>query len=364
MALNREEYTRIAAHISGNLTGAERESFELWQKSPDDEAAIRDLETIWENSGVRVTDPTVDTDTEWRKLAENIQRTDWDSTDSNAGHARWIRIAACLIILILAGLWLLPKEEQPTDATQNQVRLTASSSVELFYLPDSSRIWLNSGSSIAYEEGFGQTERRVHLQGEGYFEVSGDLSKPFIIEMERALVRVTGTAFNLREANDEVMLNVDEGHVRFSARDSLEQGSIIVNAGEAASVTRDAVVAKATKKSTSDNRWRLENNPSYETEKARAADYLQTKYEWRKNSLNRSVVRGVLTNNASIAVYDKIVLRVVYTNGRGRIKKTEINIPGKIRPGDSVDFEKRLLDIFRDTRSMEITVRSVSVVED
>ena len=65
-------------------------------------------------------------------------------------------------------------------------------------LPDGSRVWLNARSSLIYPNKFltGQP-RKVKLNGEAYFEVAHDKSRPFIVETEKVQTRVLGTSFNV-----------------------------------------------------------------------------------------------------------------------------------------------------------------------
>ena len=65
-------------------------------------------------------------------------------------------------------------------------------------LADGSRVWLNAGTRLTYTIAFVGKERRVRLDGEGYFEVERDESKPFIVEINGMEVKVLGTSFNLR----------------------------------------------------------------------------------------------------------------------------------------------------------------------
>lgn len=64
-------------------------------------------------------------------------------------------------------------------------------------LSDGTRIWLNTASTLTYPVNFGTHERRISLEGEAYFEVAHDRSRPFRITAHHTEISVTGTHFNV-----------------------------------------------------------------------------------------------------------------------------------------------------------------------
>ncbi|MDR2086879.1 MAG: FecR domain-containing protein [Dysgonamonadaceae bacterium] len=64
-------------------------------------------------------------------------------------------------------------------------------------LNDGSTVWLNSRSKLQVPQRFDGKKRKVHLDGEAYFEVKENNKKPFIVETSRYDVRVLGTKFNV-----------------------------------------------------------------------------------------------------------------------------------------------------------------------
>ncbi|MBS1564233.1 MAG: FecR domain-containing protein [Bacteroidetes bacterium] len=82
-------------------------------------------------------------------------------------------------------------------------------------LPDGSKVLLNSGSKLSYAPAFG-VKREVYLEGEGYFDIKQDATRPFIVHAGRIKTVVLGTAFNVRAlpGGEQVVVTVASGKVR------------------------------------------------------------------------------------------------------------------------------------------------------
>ncbi len=83
-------------------------------------------------------------------------------------------------------------------------------------LPDSSVVWLNSGSEIVYPSKFSGQTRDVIFNGEGYFEVKKNQDFPMKISLESGLsLYVRGTSFNLSayENDNSVSILLLSGNV-------------------------------------------------------------------------------------------------------------------------------------------------------
>ncbi|RAJ28824.1 FecR family protein [Pedobacter cryoconitis] len=106
-------------------------------------------------------------------------------------------------------------------------------------LPDGTRIWLNSASSLKYPSSFAALkERRVELSGEAYFEVAKDKTHPFIVKSGRQEIRVLGTHFDVSAYPDEQLIKTTllEGSVKLNQQITLKPGEQSSMAGEKFSV--------------------------------------------------------------------------------------------------------------------------------
>ena len=109
---------------------------------------------------------------------------------------------------------------------------TNSNSKEIFYntlstpkggqyqliLPDNTKVWLNSSSSIYFPTTFTGKERNVTVTGEAYFEVAKNPSMPFKISAQNVTIQVLGTHFNVMAYEDENSINTTllEGSIKVS----------------------------------------------------------------------------------------------------------------------------------------------------
>jgi transmembrane sensor len=108
------------------------------------------------------------------------------------------KVAAILILpLIVTTLWLAlekPEEKNEPFVAWHTLEIPAGMRSE-FYLPDSTKVYLNSKTSLSYPLVFSDTIREIQLSGEAYFEVTENTKVPFIINTGRVNIEVTGTEF-------------------------------------------------------------------------------------------------------------------------------------------------------------------------
>jgi transmembrane sensor len=70
-------------------------------------------------------------------------------------------------------------------------------------LPDGTKVWLNSATSIRYPNVFTGNNREVEVTGEAFFDVAKDESKPFMVKTRKVRTTVLGTAFNVMAYPEE-----------------------------------------------------------------------------------------------------------------------------------------------------------------
>jgi transmembrane sensor len=120
---------------------------------------------------------------------------------------------------------------EANQLTQNMIEFntieTPKAGKYQLQLPDGTKVWLNADTKLHYPVAFKGKERTVELNGEAYFEVAKDKSKPFSVFSNGQKVTVLGTHFNINSYKDE-------GHIRTT----LVEGSVQVSFGNAKEILK------------------------------------------------------------------------------------------------------------------------------
>lgn len=135
--------------------------------------------------------------------------------------AKWTVAAAAGAALFVSGF----TASRFTSHVKETVLVASDESVASFTLPDSTKIWLNKGSRLSFTDSYGTLERKVALDGEGYFEVTKDASRPFVVRMNNSTeVKVLGTSFNALayRGSDRSEVILKSGSVQISDQQSNE----------------------------------------------------------------------------------------------------------------------------------------------
>lgn len=141
-----------------------------------------------------------------------------------------IKYAAFITVLLINGWFLFKHNSQQIEYT----KIEAPKGQRVYLtLNDGTEVWLSSRSILRIPSQFTGKERIVELEGEGYFSVTKNENKPFIVQTERHLIKVLGTKFNVLAYRESPRFetNLIEGKVVVFDRDE-PNTEIVLNAGE------------------------------------------------------------------------------------------------------------------------------------
>jgi transmembrane sensor len=164
----------------------------------------------------------------WQRLQAHIRKTDEPVETSDREPpvipfrkqhvwGRWaVAASVALVLLVGAGLWWNGQGAEPMAVVQ---RNETSKPMKIM-LDDGSVVWLSPKSTLTYQRPMIADERALTLDGEAYFSVARDTTRPFTVQTSLLLVRVLGTSFTVRsfarEKNAEVRVRTGRVSVRRS----------------------------------------------------------------------------------------------------------------------------------------------------
>lgn len=144
-------------------------------------------------------------------------------------------IAAVVLLFFSTGIYWW---QNHSSSTGMMVEITATDGeTKEVILPDQSKVLLNSGSTVRYENGF-EKKRNIFLSGEAFFNVKHDTNHPFIVHCEVVSVKVYGTRFNVQSYTGCPVTEVTLVEGRISVSDD-EEASLYLIPGEQAVYNKD-----------------------------------------------------------------------------------------------------------------------------
>ncbi len=134
------------------------------------------------------------------------------------------KVAAVLAIGIILGL--MPGINGRNKELLNTF-IAPNGSVAQMVLPDSTLVFLNSGTELRYDQAATGRKREVFLNGEAWFSVTENRNRPFVVHTPYYDLRVTGTEFNVKayKGDRTIVTTLEEGEVCIPSTDRFKIGS-------------------------------------------------------------------------------------------------------------------------------------------
>jgi len=131
----------------------------------------------------------------------------------------FVRVAASLAFIIVVSLIFLNSTDMFDNqkvAAEWQEKITKPGEKSTLTFNDGTKIVLNAESKLKYKMNSNDSTREVYLEGEAYFHVAHDESRPFIVHVNNISTTVLGTKFNISAFSNEneIAVSLVEGKVK------------------------------------------------------------------------------------------------------------------------------------------------------
>ncbi|RYD59390.1 MAG: FecR family protein [Sphingobacteriales bacterium] len=211
----------LVKYLLGEATAEEQTEVQAWiNYSVENKKYFEHFELIWAQSKKLEAASNINEDEAWERFK---QRTRQPHTAPKTiplpppqKNMSWMRVAAAIVLLAgMAGLLYY----FIGNGTPAMIALRSESGTLVQTLPDGSVVTLNKASVLTYPESFDGDNRKVTLEGEAFFNVTPNKSKPFIVQVDDVNVRVVGTSFNIKGSDEKTEVIVETGVVEVAKKD-------------------------------------------------------------------------------------------------------------------------------------------------
>jgi len=197
-----DKYNLLTKHFLKETTPKEELLVDAFINSNEAEYLI--LKKFWLNNKISLSE--FNKTLAWEAIVEKTNQHKFKNTVTLL--RRLAAIAAVFLLFAIVTTW----HYQVKEITPALTKVLGDK--KAIKLADGSIVFLNKNAVFSYPEYFDGDQRLVKLEGEAYFEIARDVSRPFKITGTHASVEVLGTSFNLKTDIESTEVSVTSGKVK------------------------------------------------------------------------------------------------------------------------------------------------------
>jgi ferric-dicitrate binding protein FerR (iron transport regulator) len=214
---------RLNRYVNGFYTRADAETLrKAWACGEGYEQTSEAMDRVWDDySDAPTPSQQRQSEDEARQLLKRLRR-----HEKRISLRRMWKYAATVALLILAsGMFhILSSGESDEEILYMTIQVEHGKQKRIT-LPDGTKVILNAGTAFSCPQSFQGEKRTVKLDGEAFFDVARDRSKPFIVQTGNADIEVLGTSFNVKAYGEDefIAVAVESGKVKVNMEDAMMQ---------------------------------------------------------------------------------------------------------------------------------------------
>lgn len=224
---NKEYWdTLIIDRLSGCLSDKNSNILNEWlAESAKHQSYFDGMKDLWDSLGVADASLPFDYERAYSLFVKRIHEKEEKRTARLSKKKfyfilRVAAIAAVMIPFVLLGYYTLlyfNTHKSDIEPLLSEIVSPNGSKAQL-RLTDGTVVWLNSGSKLFFNDGFGKENRMLELTGEAYLDVSHNEKLPLVLKVGELSVKVLGTKFNVNAypENEEVKVSLLKGSVNMT----------------------------------------------------------------------------------------------------------------------------------------------------
>lgn len=199
-------YIIISKYLSGAASLQEEKRLMKWRSiDARNEREFQELSETWQMAHAELQMVIPDKERVWSKIVNNLHQVKPVKMYTRRLLYRTAGIAAMLALVLGFSLTLFLVKKEEVRMVSYTAPVGQKAEVNL---PDGTKVWLNSGSTLTYSTDYAKDHRSVKLDGQAFFDVARDDKKQFDVSVGNVKVLVHGTAFDINGYGDHSELEV------------------------------------------------------------------------------------------------------------------------------------------------------------
>lgn len=214
----------IGRYVNGLYTPTDVDRLRRMAVSGNDREKVgNEMDRVWAEA--QKMPRSVTRDRLYRKEAQDLLRE--IRQEKRFSLRTFLRYAAILAVVVSVGIGAKLYLDSPEMAQTGRIAMSEVSvnhgEHKQVTLPDGTVVTLNAGTILRYPAEFTSGIRLIEMDGEAFFEVRRDESKPFVVRTQQADIKVLGTSFNVKayREDDLMAVSVRTGKVEVDMPESI-----------------------------------------------------------------------------------------------------------------------------------------------
>lgn len=209
----------LQKYLEGKCTDEEKRLIDEWYDLVDEEPNDKLPEAAWDLKQEEL----------WESIRQKAgvqERSDLHRIKVSGSWDRWGWVGVAASVVLAIG-WLFLYGGGFMAGNEMVEVANTSSIAKQYVLQDGSQITIYPGSRIRFPAQATNGVREVFMEGEVFFEVKKDVSKPFLVYAGQVVTKVLGTSFTIKTQPDAraVEVAVQTGKVAVRKNDQREKTS-------------------------------------------------------------------------------------------------------------------------------------------
>ncbi len=211
---------KIQQYLEGKLPQKEQRELLHWLRAADNKPAFDSVKKNWWVQKSALAGRTALDFGQLRLSGRLKERHQFERTSR---YLKFYKYAAAVLLLICltGGLFFSQSYLKTSELKFTEIH-TDPGQISGMTLPDGSKVWINSGTRLSYNNQYGIDNRDIIVNGEAFFSVAKNEKVPFMVDLGALTIEVTGTQFGVSNYDDSgtVRVVLEEGSVDIHSKNN------------------------------------------------------------------------------------------------------------------------------------------------